>query len=93
MVSKSFTKKSLGQSFEESSGVSDLSSLATGSLLADESMSGGNMVTAKQGSLQTAAPGTASEQTATNILGDDLNANHVTDPASAPQTNDRKEVH
>lgn len=94
MASKGFTKNSSGKSFEEmSNGVTDLSDLAKGSLMAGESMSGGNMVTAKVTSLQDAAPGTVSEQTATNILGEDLNANHIHDPAACPQTNDRKEVH
>jgi hypothetical protein len=94
MASKGFTKCSSGKSFEEkSNGVTDLSDLAVGSLMCGESMAGGNMVTAKVTSEQLAAPGTPSEQTSTNILGQDLNANHVYDPAATPQTNDRKEIH
>jgi hypothetical protein len=94
MASKGFTKNSSGKSFEEkSNGVTDLSDLAKGSLMAGESMSGGNMVTAKQGSLQLAAPGTPSEQTATNILGEDLSANHIHDPASEPTSDYTKDVH
>jgi hypothetical protein len=94
MASKGFTKNSSGKSFEEkSNGVTDLSDQAVGSLMAGESMSGGNMVTAKATSLQLAAPGTPSEQTATNILGEELNVNHIYDPAASAQTNDRKEIH
>lgn len=94
MASKSFTKNSSGQTFEEkSNGVTDLSDLAKGSILAGESMNGGNMITAKDTSLQMAAPGTPSEQTSTNVLGTDFSANHVQDPAATPQSNHRKEVH
>lgn len=93
MTSKSFNQKSVGTSFETKSGVTDLSDLAKGSLIADSSMSGGNMVTDKAGPLQLGAPGTASEQTATNLLGEALAQNNVTDPASAPQGHNPKEVH
>jgi hypothetical protein len=94
MASKSFMQNSSGKTFEEkSNGVTDLSDLAKGSLMCGESMSGGNMVTAKVTSEQLAAPGTPSEQTSTNVLGHDFDANHIHDPATTPVTNDRKEVH
>lgn len=94
MASKSFTQNSSGKTFEEkSNGVTDLSSLADGSLLAHESMAGGNLISAKKGSLQEAAPGSISEQTDTNVLGTNLDANHVPDPAAAPAKSHRKEVH
>jgi hypothetical protein len=94
MASKGFTTNSSGKSFEEkSNGVTDLSDLAVGSLMCGESMSGGNMITAKVTSQQLAAPGTPSEQTGTNVLGQDFDANHIYDPAAVPQSDDRKEVH
>jgi hypothetical protein len=81
-----FSRKSCGSSFEEkSNGVTDLSALAENSLLAGSSQSGGNTLSAKATSLQLATPGTPSEQTGVNVVGDALDdVSHVTDPASAP---------
>jgi hypothetical protein len=94
MASKGFTKNSSGKSFTETSnGVTDLSSLAEGSILAGSSQSGGNMITDKTTSLQLATPGTVSEQTDTNALGAHLAATPLSDPAAAPSQNFRKEVH
>ena len=79
-----FTGQSCGKSFEEKSGVQDLSDLATGALLAGSSQAGGNTSTPKNTSLQLAAPGTPSEQTSTNVNGDELDdTNRISDPAAA----------
>lgn len=95
MATKGFTKNSTGQDFTQmSSGVTDLSDLAKDSILAKESMAGGNMVTDKQGPLQMAAPGIQSEQTATNLLGEVLAKNNVPDPADdGIMGHNPKEVH
>jgi hypothetical protein len=83
MASKNFNQNSSGQSFEATSnGYTDLSALSADALVGHESMAGGNTVTAKEGDLQMAAPGTQSEQTATNILGKKFDANEVTDPTA-----------
>lgn len=95
MASKGFTKNSSGKSFTETSnGMTDLSSLAENSLLAGSSQAGGNTISAKQTSLQTATPGTPSEQTGTNALGVNLaETPKVPDPAANPSEDMRKEVH
>lgn len=94
MASKGFTKNSSGKTFEEkSSGVTDLSDQATGSILGGSSMVGGNMISGKSTSLQTPTPGSDSEQTSTNILGQSFDANNVPDIAAVPEKKMRKETH
>lgn len=95
MTAKSFDQHSCGQSFTDQSGVTDLSSLAVGSLLAHTSQAGGNTTVAKAGYLQNAA-GTKSEQTSTDLMGNDLESGVITDPVpGVPQYSapNRVEVH
>jgi hypothetical protein len=89
--SPSFEGHSCGRSFDEPSGVQNLSDLADGALLAGSSQSGGNTISAKSTYLQTGTPGSVSEQTAVNLVGEDLDdVSHVTDPLSGPKFDGRR---